>query len=164
MASVGAALSPTINWLIAFRALQGFGAAIVFTLSAALLTAAFPKAEQPRAIGIYSAVTGLGLATGPFLGGLIITAFNWRYIFWVNIPIIGAGLFFCLYSLQPSEREEYHGGFDWLGLFLLIVAIGASLYGLNIGEQIGWQLPMTWSFLLISLVAFIALVKQETSA
>lgn len=161
VASVGAALSPTINWLIAFRALQGLGAAIVFTLSAALLTTAFPKAEQSQAIGIYSAVTGLGLAIGPFLGGLIITAFNWRFIFWVNIPIIIVGLIFCLYSLQPSARKEYHGSFDWLGLFLLIVAIGASLYGLNIGEQIGWHMAMTWVFLLIGLAAFVCLAKHE---
>jgi len=161
IAAIGAALSLSIYWLIAFRAMQGLGAAIIVTQGAALLPQAFPKEEQHRAIGVYSAITGLGLAIGPFFGGVIISALGWRYIFWVNIPIIIIGLTGCMVALQAKAPQGCQEKFDWLGLVLLVIAIGCSIYGIILGEQAGWNYIHTYIYLVVGVIAFICLLVQE---
>ncbi len=161
VAAVGAALSSTIQWLIAFRALQGLGGAVIFTQSAALLPQAFPPNEQARAVSIYSSITGFGLAIGPLLGGIIITGLGWRYIFWINIPIIVVGLLCCAFTLRPQAPQTKQPRFDGLGLIFLIIAIGATIYGLILGEQIGWDSRRTDIYLAVGVLAIISLLVQE---
>src|SRR3989344_76600 len=98
IAAFGAGNASNIEWLIFFRALQSLGASIAFTVSIALLPQAFPPDEQTRATGIYSAITGAGLALGPFIGGVLINLLSWRWVFWVNLPIIVIGFFLCIGS------------------------------------------------------------------
>ncbi|WP_028644426.1 DHA2 family efflux MFS transporter permease subunit [Nocardioides sp. URHA0020] len=87
VASLGAAVAGSVDTLIAMRALQGAGGALVLTLGLALLTGAFPAERRGQAVGLYSAVTGIAVASGPLLGGLVIGGLDWHWIFWVNVPI-----------------------------------------------------------------------------
>src|SRR6266542_1589490 len=86
-ASAACALAPSVGWLIAARALQGAGAALVVPLAMALLGAAFPREERGRALGIFSGVTGVALIAGPVVGGAIAQGLAWQWIFWINLPI-----------------------------------------------------------------------------
>src|SRR5438045_2447691 len=101
-ASAACALAPGIGWLIAARALQGAGAALVVTLGLALLSAAFPPERRGAAIGIFSAITGLAVASGPFVGGAVVEGINWEWIFWLNVPIGLAAVPFALTRMSES--------------------------------------------------------------
>src|SRR3990167_10960186 len=161
IAAIGAGLSPTIQWLIFFRAVQGGAAAIIFTVGVALLPQAFPAAEQTKAIGIFSAFNGVGLAAGPFLGGLLITYLDWRWVFWINIPIIIVGILCAGFSLQPSPKPKEKISIDWLGFALLAIGLGCLVYGIIHGEQVAWLATGTWLNLLIGIVALIILFFVE---
>ncbi|MCX7124213.1 MAG: MFS transporter [Gammaproteobacteria bacterium] len=161
ISAVGAANANSIQMLIFFRAVQGLGSAIIATVGVALLPQAFPENEQVRAIGIFSAFNGAGLAAGPFLGGILITLFSWRAVFWVNIPIIMIGLLFCSFSLKPSPKTNHKIKIDILGLIFLIVGLGCLIYGIVDGEQNGWGLIFPWLTILIGIISLIILVIVE---
>src|SRR5256886_14410081 len=86
-ASALSALAPNIGWLIAARAAQGAGAALIVPLGLALLSAAFPPERRGAAIGIFSAITGIAVASGPVGGGAVVEGISWQWIFWINVPI-----------------------------------------------------------------------------
>ena len=87
VASAACALAPGVGWLIAARAVQGAGAALLMPLGLALLSAAFPPEKRGAAIGIFSAITGVAVASGPLVGGLVVEGISWEWIFWLNVPI-----------------------------------------------------------------------------
>ena len=86
-ASAGAALAPSAEWLIAARALQGIGGAIVTPLTLTLLSAAVPASKRGAALGVWSGVAGLAVASGPLVGGAVVEGLSWQWIFWLNVPI-----------------------------------------------------------------------------
>src|SRR5437763_14964559 len=86
-ASAASALSPNVGWLITARAVQGVTAAFTMSLGLALLGAAFPPERRGTAIGLFSAVTGLAVASGPLVGGAVVHGLDWTWIFWLNVPI-----------------------------------------------------------------------------
>ena len=107
-ASAACALAPDVGWLIAARALQGVGAALVMPLGLALLSAAFPSHKRGAAIGIFSAITGVSVACGPLVGGAVVEGLNWAWIFWVNVPIglIAIPLVLRPYGGEPRSRHQ----------------------------------------------------------
>ncbi len=137
LASLGAALAPSIEALIAARAIQGFGAAIVTPLTLTLLAEAFPGEKRGMALGIWSGVSGMGVALGPVVGGAVIEgAGSWQWIFGINIPIGIVLLTLAVWKLVESRGEEraldLPGiGFAGLGLFGLTYAVVR-------GEGEGW--------------------------
>src|SRR5262249_34939788 len=86
-ASAACALAGSVGWLIAARAVQGAGAALVVPLAMALLSAVFPREERGRALGLFSGITGVALIIGPLVGGAIVQGLAWRWVFWINLPI-----------------------------------------------------------------------------
>ena len=92
IAAVGAALSTTVVSLVAFRGLQGVGAALVLPATLSILTAVFPRSERAKAIGVWTAVGGLGVAVGPALGGYLVDEIDWNAVFWLHIPVVAAAL------------------------------------------------------------------------
>ncbi len=101
-ASAACALAPDIGWLIGARAAQGLGAALVTTLGLALLSAAFPPERRGAAIGIFSAVTGIAVASGPLVGGAVAEGLAWEWIFWLNVPIGLIAIPFVLTRMDES--------------------------------------------------------------
>jgi len=144
--SILCAASPAAGWLIAARAFQGIGAAMMSANSSALLVSAFPDEERGRALGAFGAAVGIGLAFGPALGGWVVSALSWHWIFLINVPI-GAFALFLLLSRVPADAPAKPGpaaapGRDaarsllWsLGLVLLMLA-------LSLGPDRGWASPV----------------------
>jgi EmrB/QacA subfamily drug resistance transporter len=136
VASAACALSPSAASLIAARAIQGIGAALVMPLAMALLSAAFPRAERAKALGIFGSITGLALIAGPILGGAIAGGFDWRWIFWLNLPI---GLI--VLPLARSRIGESRGPDTALDLGGILLVTGAALgivWGLMRVNASGW--------------------------
>lgn len=128
LASAGCGLAPVTGALIAGRAVQGVGAALLLPGSLAVITDVFPqRAEQARALGVWAAVSSLALPAGPLLGGLLVTIAGWRAVFWVNIPVVLVGLFLVPRLVRlgsgPGGRPV-----DPPGLVTAVVALGALVF------------------------------------
>ena len=139
LASAACALAPEIGWLIAARALQGVGAALIMTLAFALVSAAFPPERRGSALGIFFALTGLAVASGPLIGGAIAEGLAWQWIFWLNVPL---GL--ALAPLALARVRESFGpdsGLDIPGLGLVTTGVFGLVWGLVRGNLAGWDSP-----------------------
>ncbi len=136
IASAACALAPSVGWLIAARALQGVGAALVTTLGLALVSAAFPPERRGGALGIFFAVTGLAVASGPLVGGAIVEGLSWQWIFWLNVPFGVA-----LAALVPGWIPESRGpdkALDLPGVALVTAGLLGVVWGLVRGNPAGW--------------------------
>ena len=161
-ASAAAALAPTLDVLIAARAIQGAGAAIVTPLTLTLVSGAFPPAKRGAALGIWGGISGLGVALGPLVGGAVIEGISWHWIFWVNVPV---GL--VLIPLAYRHLEESTGPdkeLDLPGLGL----VGAGLFGLTFGiirgESMGWTSTPIVASIATGLALLAAFVAWELRA
>jgi len=161
IASIMAGLSPNINWLISGRLLQGVGAAMIFPLGPSLLAQLFPENERRKAIAWFGSMGGIALALGPVLGGLIVTYWSWRWIFFINIPISLLGYAFCFKSIKESNIEHNNVSLDIKGMLLLAFTMGGIVMSLINSQNIGWADPSTWIYLIIGITASIFLVKVE---
>src|SRR5579863_10192104 len=132
--------APTLVLLIAARALQGLGGALLFAASPAMLTSAFPPQERGRALGLNAVIVALGVSVGPTLGGLL-TAISWRLIFYVNVPIGIIGIIATIFVLKEKLHRN-PGKFDPLGAISLGVGLAAITAGLSFGQEIGWSSPL----------------------
>jgi EmrB/QacA subfamily drug resistance transporter len=135
-ASAAAALAPGTEALIAARAVQGVGAAIVAPLSLTLLSTAVPAARRGMAIGLWSGVSGLGVALGPLVGGAVIEGISWQWIFWLNVPV---GI--ALAPLAARVLRESRGParrLDAPGLVLASAGLLGVVYGVVRGNPAGW--------------------------
>jgi EmrB/QacA subfamily drug resistance transporter len=161
-ASAACALAPEVGWLVAARAVQGAGAAMVLTLGLALLSAAFPPEKRGAAIGLFSAVTGISVALGPLVGGAIVEGIAWEWIFWLNVPIGLAAIPFVL-----TRIEESHGGdtgLDLPGLGLISAASFAIVWGLVRGNAAGWDSLEVVGALAGGLLLVAAFIARELRA
>lgn len=137
LSSAFAALAADPGQLIAARALQGFGAAAIMPLSLTLLAGSVPLARRPLAIGIWGGVAGLGVATGPLIGGAVLEGWAWQAIFWINVPvgIVSVGL--ALLALPNSFGARLRA--DVVGLVLSGLGLLAVVYGIVRGNEAGWD-------------------------
>ncbi|MFF7071420.1 DHA2 family efflux MFS transporter permease subunit [Streptomyces pseudovenezuelae] len=135
-ASAAAALAPGIDSLIAARAVQGVGAAIMMPLTLTLLTAAVPAARRGMAYGIWGAVNGLAVASGPLIGGSLTEHISWQWIFWLNVPL-GVALL-PLARLRLAESHGTGARLDIPGTLLASGGLFGIVYGLVRGPSDGW--------------------------
>ena len=138
-ASAACALAPDAGWLIGARAVQGAGAALVTTLALALLSAPFPPERRGAAIGIFSAITGIAVASGPLVGGAVAEGLAWEWIFWLNVPI---GLI--AIPLVITRIEESFGpdtALDIRGVALVTAGAFGIVWGLLRCNVAGWDIP-----------------------
>jgi EmrB/QacA subfamily drug resistance transporter len=154
----GASIS--LGMLIAARALQGLGGALIMAVSPAMLTSAFPASERGRALGMNAVIVALGVSVGPTLGGIITENFTWRWIFYVNVPIGIIGIIATL-RILTERLHRNPGRFDPWGALLLAVGLVALTAGLSFGQEWGWTSPLLISMLVISVIAFTLLVIVE---
>jgi len=139
LASALAALAPTSGLLIAARALQGLGAATVTPLTLTLLADAFPPQRRGVALGVWSGISGVAVALGPLVGGAVVQAASWHWIFWINVPI-GAALI----PIAASRLSESHGAsrrLDPRGLVLASSGLFGVVFGLVRSQSLGWSTP-----------------------
>jgi EmrB/QacA subfamily drug resistance transporter len=137
LASAACGFSPTVGWLIAFRALQGVGAALLLPQTLAILTTVFPPQRRGAAFGIWGAVAGVATIAGPTLGGLLVSAFDWRYIFFINLPI-GAAVIVMSVLLIPDVKVGARHRLDVPGVLLATAGLLAICYGLVEGQKYSW--------------------------
>ncbi|QUR68464.1 MFS transporter [Mycobacterium spongiae] len=159
--SIACGLSPSIAMLTAARGVQGLGAAIVSVTSLALVSAAFPEPKQKaRAIGIWTAIASVGTAAGPTLGGLLVDRWGWRSIFYVNVPM-GVLVVLLTVGFVTESRNERARRLDLAGQTLFIVVMGAFVYAIIEGPQVGWTSPPILVLLATAVVGGALFVGHE---
>jgi EmrB/QacA subfamily drug resistance transporter len=162
VASAASALAPNVGWLIASRAVQGAGSALIMPLGLALLSSAFPPEKRGAAIGIFSAITGLAVASGPLVGGAIVNGLAWQWIFWINVPIGLISIPFVLTKMQEGYGPDT--GLDIRGLSLITAGALGLVWGLVRGNQAGWTSPEVIGSLAAGVLLVIAFIAWELRA
>ncbi len=173
VASVVCGLAPSIHFLIAARALQGMGGALLVPGSLALITSSFHPEDRPRAVGAWSGLAGVFSAVAPFLGGWLIDAASWRFIFLINVPLAAVAVLVTLKVVpetrtSPSTHEGAHPRSgrpdrrarpDWVGAATISIALGAGAYALI--ELPNHSGPLEFAAAVLAVVALIAFVAAE---
>ncbi|MGQ4335982.1 MFS transporter [Streptomyces hayashii] len=136
LASVGCGLADTSAQLIAFRTVQGFGAAAVMPLSLTLLSQAVPERLRGMALGVWSGVSGLAVAMGPVVGGAVVDGLDWRWIFWINVPVCLIAIPLVLFALRESSLPGVR--LDLVGMALAAAGLCAVVWAIVHGEPDGW--------------------------
>ncbi|MGW6197651.1 MFS transporter [Kribbella sp. NPDC055110] len=155
LGSLLCSLAPSIEALIAARAVQAVGGTMLNPVAMAIVVTVFPdRAERARAIGIFGATAGLSLVLGPILGGALVDGLGWRSIFWVNLPIVVLAVIFT--SLYVPESRAAHGRrFDPIGQLLVVVLLGSVVSAII--EKNGWSTPL----IVAAAVAAVLLITYE---
>lgn len=164
--TIGSALcgmASSVYWLIAFRIFQAIGSAMILALGAAILTEAFPPHERGKAMGLIASIVSIGIVVGPALGGLIIGALSWRWIFYVNLPVGIIGTIMVRRNV-PDHRPAGRQRFDYPGALAMFCCLLTLLLGLTLGQQQGFSHPAAWGLVVLSLLLFIAFIVLEKRA
>ncbi|MER5458615.1 MFS transporter [Micromonospora sp. NPDC002389] len=166
IASTLAAYAADVESLILWRAVMGVGAAVIPTVTLAVIMATFPPPERPKAIATWAAAAGVAFAVGPILGGVLLESFWWGSIFLINAPLVLISV--VLIALWvPESRSPMKSRFDPLGVVLSIVAIGLLVYGIVVGgEDNEWlSLPVLGSIVAgLALIAVLVLVESRMAS
>jgi EmrB/QacA subfamily drug resistance transporter len=160
-ASAAAALAPSADWLIAARAVQGLGAAIVTPLTLTILSAAVSRERRGAALGAWSGIAGLAVAMGPLVGGAVVDGISWQWIFWLNVPV---GLLLMPLATQLRESTGPDKALDLPGLGLASVGMLGLVWGLIHGNGDGWTSPGIVGALVVGVVGLTAFVVWELRA
>jgi EmrB/QacA subfamily drug resistance transporter len=164
LSSVLCAFAQTPGELIAYRAIMGIGGAAVLPATLAIVTNVFPPAERGRAIGMWAGATGIGVALGPIVGGLLLEHFWWGSVFLVNVPIVIIALV-GIVAIVPESRDPNPGHIDPLGVLLSVVGVTALVYGIIRGGQLNdwWSLEVMGSIVGgVVLLALFVLVERRS--
>ncbi len=159
ISSAAAALAPSTGLLIAARAAQGTGAAIVLPLTLTLLAEAFPPQKRGIAIGVWSGISGIAVALGPLVGGAVVQAISWHWIFWINVPI---GI--VVIALGGTRLTESHGPsrrLDLRGLLLVSSGLFGVAYGLVRSQSLGWSNSQVLIALVAGALLVLAFIRNE---
>jgi DHA2 family methylenomycin A resistance protein-like MFS transporter len=157
-ASLGCALAPSLSWLVAARAVQGLGAALLMPCSLAVLNHACgdDAAARARALGLWTAAGGVALSAGPLVGGVLIDRFGWPSIFYINVPVCLLGMFLAWRYVEETPRRRGSDGFDLAGQGCAVAMLLGLTGAVIEAGTLGWHAPLVW--LLLGLGAFAGLV------
>src|SRR3954453_8924010 len=161
LASLLCALAPTIEVLVAARALQGVFGALLTPSALAVIIGAFPPAERGAAIGAWTAWVGIAFLVGPLAGGLLVDHTSWRWIFAVNIPFVLATLVLVAHAVEPRTREDAHVPVDWAGAGLCALGLDGPVFALVRQPEVGWGSSEFIIPLLAGLVFFALFLLRE---
>jgi EmrB/QacA subfamily drug resistance transporter len=162
--SLASGLAQDGGQLIAARALQGIGAAVIFPASMAMVTIVFPEQQRGLALGIYGAIGTIFLALGPLVGGFLTDTLSWRWIFWINPPIVVAVALIVLAAWSDPPRSDASRQFDLAGLLSLVVGIALLVFALMQGPDWGWSDAAVWLPLVGGIVVLAIFVMVERRA
>jgi EmrB/QacA subfamily drug resistance transporter len=164
LASVLCGVAPNAPVLIAARAVQGIGAALLTPGSLAILEASFRPDDRSKAIGAWSGLSGVGTAIGPFLGGWLIAAVSWRLIFYINLPLAVVVVAVGLRHLPESRDPGETGRLDIAGGVLVTLGLIGLTYGLINGSAAGWTTPGSLTALIAGVLLLAAFILWERRA
>jgi MFS family permease len=160
-ASLVCGLSSSYGLLIGFRALQGLGAAALFTVSVAAISNAVAKDHRAVAIGALFGIANIGTALGPFIGGVLTEQLSWRWVFFLNVPLSAVAIFCCLRWLPAMSPAGATVRIDWLGLILVSCGIVAVAYAVDRAGEWGWGSPKLIGLLALAVVLFVIFIVVE---
>ncbi len=161
LGSLSCSLAPSLDWLIAARALQGIGGSMLNPVAMSIITNVFTNPrERARAIGAWGAVVGISLALGPIVGGALTQSVGWRSIFWINVPI-GLAAVALTARFVPESRAPRARRIDPVGQLLVIVTLAALTYAIIEGPQAGWSSAQTVGLFALAALALAALIAYE---
>jgi EmrB/QacA subfamily drug resistance transporter len=153
-------ISPTLGFMIAARALQGFGGGIALPLGSAILFRSFPPKEQGAALGYFGIAVLVAPALGPILGGYLVDQNLWRFIFFINPPIGIVGIILGSFFL-PDFLGDHWPALDWMGLVTEIIGFGSVLYAASVAANFGWSAPGVLTWFIIGAVGLTAFALIE---
>ncbi|HEX4732073.1 MAG TPA: MFS transporter, partial [Solirubrobacterales bacterium] len=162
--SILCALAPTEEWLIGARALQGIAGALLVPGSLAIVAATFEGEERGKAVGTWTAWTGIATVFGPAGGGALVGLISWRAIFWVNIPLIAATVMLTLRSVEESSDPDAFRGIDVPGVLLSAAGLAGPVFALIEQPSHGWGDALVWVPLVAGIGCFAAFVAWEAHA
>jgi EmrB/QacA subfamily drug resistance transporter len=160
-ASIAAGAATSLGFLIAARAVQGIGGALLIPGGFAIINATVASERRGRVLGTWGAFSPLITLSGPLLGGWMVDNISWRAVFYLNVPL---GILACLIAARyvPESRDEHASGrLDWAGVFTLMLGLGALLFGLIEGAHYGWTHPLVVASLAAGVIGLAAFVWVE---
>jgi len=160
--SILCAIAPSTAILIGARALQGLAGALLVPGSLAILAATFEGEERGRAVGTWTAWTGIATVLGPVAGGALVEAISWRAIFWVNVPLVVVTMLLAQRSVRESVNPEADRHIDWFGILFSAVGLGAPVFALIQQPTHGWSDPLVYGTLIGGIAVFAFFVFWES--
>jgi EmrB/QacA subfamily drug resistance transporter len=156
-------VAPSVQLLIVFRMLQAIGGCMLTPVSLSILRQVFTDpAERARALGVWSAIFGIGVATGPILGGVLVSGVGWRSVFWVNVPI-GAGAWALSRIYVPESRAPAARRVDPVGQLLVILLLSSTTFAVIDGASLSWGSPVIVSAFSLGALSLLLLIVVERS-
>jgi EmrB/QacA subfamily drug resistance transporter len=154
--SVLCGLAPNLELLVVFRVLQGAAGALLVPGSLSIITATFEGAARARAFGIWASATSATTILGPIVGGFLVDAISWRVAFLINLPLVAIALVATVRYMDESRDESATGRFDWLGAFVIAVAVGGLAFGAIRGQEKQWSDSLAFIALGVGVVGTVA--------
>ena len=161
LASVGCGFAPNTTVLIFARALQGIGGALLVPGNLAIISASFSGKERGQAIGTWSAFTTVTSALGPVLGGWLVQAASWRWVFFINVPLALLTLWVTYRFVPESQDQVDSGKLDWRGAATATVGLGGVVFGLIEASTLGWGSPVVILPLIVGVASLAAFIWVE---
>jgi EmrB/QacA subfamily drug resistance transporter len=154
-------LAPSLGWLIAFRALQAVGGSMLNPVAMSIIANTFTeRADRAKAIGWWGSVAGVSLASGPVLGGILVSAVGWRSIFWINVPVIGLAIALT-HRFVPESRAAHSRRLDPPGQVVMVALLGCLTAGIIQGPRSGWSSGLVIALFAVAVLAAIVLAVLE---
>lgn len=155
------AIAPNGTFLIMSRILQGAAGALLVPTSLALIISSFKGAAQAKAIGSWTAWTGIAFLVGPLLGGVLVDAGSWRYVFFINLVPIALTIWLLSKLQSPKRTQGRHVPIDGIGALLCVIALGGPVYALIEQPHYGWSSPLIFVPLIVGLITSVVFVWFE---
>jgi EmrB/QacA subfamily drug resistance transporter len=162
--SILCAVAPNTETLIAFRGIQGLAGALLVPGSLAIVASTFEGEARGRAIGTWTAWSGISTIAGPAAGGFLVEQLSWRWIFWLNVPLIVGTVLLTLHSVRESRDPTAVKGFDIPGVVLSAIGLGGPVFALIEQPTYGWSDPLVVIPLVLGLLIFAAFLVREATA
>jgi EmrB/QacA subfamily drug resistance transporter len=160
-ASGAIGFSPSDTWLVAWRAVQGSGSALMMPATLSIITNAFPPHERGKAIGTWAGVSAMALAIGPVVGGFLVQSVSWQSIFFLNLPVAVGAIFVALFAVRESRDESVSQRVDVPGVLTLTIGLAALVLALVEGNEWHWGSPRELILFAIAVAALSAFAIVE---
>ena len=163
-ASAAIGFSPSDTWLVAWRAIQGTGSALMMPMTLSIITNAFPPQERGKAIGTWAGVSAMALAIGPVVGGFLVETVSWQSIFFLNVPVAVAAVFVAMFAVRESRDETVERSVDIPGVLTLTLSLAALVLALVEGNTWHWgsaRVLALFAFAVVGLFSFVQIERHR---